>query len=860
MNLKSPQMKRLRLSLQVIAAITFILPTLSYAESRTHKIFTPLSTQLLDAKQWDLAKTELEKIVASNIVVGTSEELAQVHASLARCIQETQGATQEAELHLSRAIELSKNPRFRLTTFYKLASNQQTQAKHAEAHKTLETYIHEYNRFITPRSLRELHFLAATSALKQIPSKPELAVQHLNILLATPKLRESSPPSTSELSQLILQLPQPEITQVIDKALQQIQTPPSTLVLCFTVLSEQMKNPELNVSASVENLITKSNNSTRLPHYHSIALEYYLLKKETQRAQSLASSILSSENSEEISRQAAQRSIITLDFLDGKFNQVVRSTNIFLSKWPNHPPADHLRLQLAQAQITLLELSAATKTLDQIENPELSTQSKYLRAKILFLRNQFADSQQILEQITPEDSNTQLQCQSLLLLGRCHSILNQNQKALRTLGSAKELAQQQDLTSLEQEAHFEILAHLYQQIEKDETEHPRFHHEKIAEAYRNYLNRFPNSEYGCQMIHLAFDSLTELEAAEFAQDALKNAIAYAIQNEFEAGLENAFYHLSWLEIEKTQGASNLIKQLSSELNDTRNTCLLHALTNYYKLQLEQSRSSWGARLHHLAATRNIYANLQQKLTNNWLPSYLLNDLAKELNRSKTSAALSETLCQRAQQSSIPNQRALARLLQAQSARIDSNKISESTLALGVQSADFLSHNPTFSETALAEQLELLALSHNHAVFLTKATAFLKRFPVSSHKARVRLLIARSHIEQDQIDRAIPQLNQIFTNHTTQLEVSAPALNTLCTISWNRNNPASNGQASDKQVAYQLGHRYLNTIQSTPEWKRNTPEIKKELTELQQKVSTWEQSEEVTPVKDLLHQLYKSKFD
>ncbi len=284
------------------------------------------------------------------------------------------------------------------------------------------------------------------------------------------------------------------------------------------------------------------------------------------------------------------------------------------------------------------------------------------------------------------------------------------------------------------------------------------------------------------------------------------------------------------------------------------------MSSLFKTRRKQSRGSWGAQLHHLAAARSIYATLQQNLTKEWLPSYLLNDLVQELNRSKRSASFSEALCMRAQQSTIPNQRALAQLQQAQASRISRSKSTTSYTASAIQAAEFLGHSPTFAEAALAEQLELLSHAGRHKEFLIKARLFLERFPVSSHKGRVRLMTAHCYLEQNQIDLAIPQLNHIFTNHTTQLDVSAPALNALCTITWNRNMPANEGNPSDKQVAYQLGHRYLNTIKTTPAWQRKIPAIHKELNQLQGKVNAWEQCTEVTPVKELLEQLYHSRFE
>ncbi|WP_018970044.1 tetratricopeptide repeat protein [Rubritalea marina] len=826
------------------------------AQESQAKLLSPGALQALEAKDWMRAAETLQREVLAFDDATPAEKKATTYFALASCLVELD-LGDKATANFQQALKHTNNGSLRLRAQFQLAKNLLEQKQAEQALSTFQQYFREHNPLLSSRPLRESFFLAASAAIEA--KQTSLALEYLGKLLSTPVLISASPPTAKQFAALARQLPADAQSELLETALLKSKEVPSALGFTFELLSHYLKDPARNMSDALAELLNAAQQSQNLASYQSLALDYYISKQELPKAELLAESILATPQPSPAQQQAAWKAQTTLQFLNENYRQAVTIAERYLQQWPDASDADQLRYLAARSQVALLETSEALTLLQAISTPELLESTEYQMAYIYYLTDRYDEALDTLLELSSNPACKALKIKCLILLGQTYSVLEQNDKAQAKLQKAIFLAKEAGKSTLHQEAYFELLLHFSHAIETQELDNPASYHQKITENYQAFREAFPKSEYGCQIISIAYDSLVISDKQAEASKDLQARIDYAIEQQFEAGLDLAFRHRTWEHLSEAS-PNALLTELSKNLSTTAASCTLHALLEYYTINLEKQKTSWGAKLAYLASIRQIHATLQHQLSSEWLPSYLLNDLAGELNRSTRGATQSLPVLAKVKSNGTLEQRALTQMLTIQSKRLQDMPLKPGNLKQLGQNSQAYFHNPRFTEALELEFIEAQRHLKQHQPLTQAAASFLETFPQSKHKGRVRLLMGQSYQQNQLVDGAIEQYTHIFTNHTTQLEVSAPAMVELCKITWERNLPATENSPSDRQIAYQLGHRYLNLILDTPRWKKELPAVKHSLTALQDQVKTWEQSGEVTPVEQLLKELYESRFE
>lgn len=109
-------------------------------------------------------------------------------------------------------------------------------------------------------------------------------------------------------------------------------------------------------------------------------------------------------------------------------------------------------------------------------------------------------------------------------------------------------------------------------------------------------------------------------------------------------------------------------------------------------------------------------------------------------------------------------------------------------------------------------IEILYDQKNYAELTKQIRAYLK-YPSAAKDdiRRVEMLLAISYDKQDLKDKAIGAYNAVWVNSFENLDQSAPAIDRITDLIWERNNPAEEGLQdgkSDKQLAYETSFKFI----------------------------------------------------
>ncbi|MEO5917319.1 MAG: tetratricopeptide repeat protein [Luteolibacter sp.] len=114
--------------------------------------------------------------------------------------------------------------------------------------------------------------------------------------------------------------------------------------------------------------------------------------------------------------------------------------------------------------------------------------------------------------------------------------------------------------------------------------------------------------------------------------------------------------------------------------------------------------------------------------------------------------------------------------------------------------------------ALFRIVELSMAKGDFANAVEQATVYLNRDKSQSADfvPQVSLMLARSYQELKRTDEAINEYARVWSMHTEDLGISAPAMNNWMQLLWSRNRDAVDGAGpSDRQTAYKGGMKYLD---------------------------------------------------
>jgi len=150
-------------------------------------------------------------------------------------------------------------------------------------------------------------------------------------------------------------------------------------------------------------------------------------------------------------------------------------------------------------------------------------------------------------------------------------------------------------------------------------------------------------------------------------------------------------------------------------------------------------------------------------------------------------------------------------------------------------------------------IEILFAQGKHEELLTEVLAYLK-YPSAAKEdiRRVEMLLAIAYDRLDRIDNAIGAYNAVWVNSFENLDQSAPAINRITELIWERNQPAKEfvqEGKSDKQVAYETCLKYIRRTERI--YKKKRPELTNAgidaWEEIREKILEYEKDAEVKPL-------------
>jgi hypothetical protein len=162
------------------------------------------------------------------------------------------------------------------------------------------------------------------------------------------------------------------------------------------------------------------------------------------------------------------------------------------------------------------------------------------------------------------------------------------------------------------------------------------------------------------------------------------------------------------------------------------------------------------------------------------------------------------------------------------------------------------------DVTLLAQIRVLSSLEKWDRVGAKSRQYLESERLKKNRTQVIYYLAKSFDERGEVEDAIANYTLIFTSATGELPVSAPSVQRLTELTWERNTPAKGKNLSDRQIAYQLAQRYLALVEDQPEWRKELDPVASHLSSIRENVKLWEQSGEVESVEEILEQMRKGE--
>ncbi|MGJ8672947.1 tetratricopeptide repeat protein [Rubritalea sp.] len=470
----------------------------------------------------------------------------------------------------------------------------------------------------------------------------------------------------------------------------------------------------------------------------------------------------------------------------------------------------------------------------------------------------YASARAYGEQLVSSEPSVNLRVQAQLLLGKVLETTRERALAEEYYTSAYREAESNQLAELQAEALFYLVA--FYGREKIMGE-PNTEMAKALPYYDLFEQNFAQTEYRAQTLVAALPALNEAGRSKEVIEKLELVLQELISSGEEAGMQDTARAILWERINEGEEISEIRKELIDESASGGRfyiAIMRSALADIYEIGAEQAHLSWGRKMKFLALARGLRCGLLELPDSELLPTYVQLQLGGLLLDSKGAPSEAEEYFERASVSKVEERKLLARLGVAMSlAQQDVEGLNDSLSVLRDLEVRSEGDISLYSQVLLNQMLVLDQLG-KWPELEQKAQLYLAGKKLKKNRNQVHYLLAKSYDRQDLVEDAIGNYTQIFTAATGNLPISAPAVERLTELTWERNKAAEGGKLSDRQIAYQLASRYLSLIEDSPEWRKQMPEVQIHLLRIRENMSLWEESGEVESVEEILEQMRKGE--
>lgn len=528
----------------------------------------------------------------------------------------------------------------------------------------------------------------------------------------------------------------------------------------------------------------------------------------------------------------------------------------YLKRFPDGEFASSVHYFQAVSYARLGYLAKARAALAEVTTGDAQDHAQYELAMLDFEAASYQQVQIRLAAMKNLDLVPALQVQLDLLAARTSAVLREREAAESSYLAALSLARSSQLLDLEQEVLFYLIAFYGRENVAGE---PNLEMEKCLPYYDAFFQKFANSAYAPQVASVAIPALTLAGELERGIKTLQLVLQSASSASKEAGVRNAARTLIWAKIDSGIKLSEL--KLEFEAHPPSRFALVQwfALAEVYAAGLEQAHLTWGRKLRYDAILRGIYAELSLRAKTVALPSYIDLALAEWYLTDENFPHLARGHFESALESELIGQRMLASLGLAKSLRISAT-LPDLQHAQRILSEllERTQDDMPLLEKSMCESIEVLSQLESWDILTERAKSYLIENKFDYQRSRVWYLLAKSYDLRGLSEDAMANYSRVFAGYTRVLAVSAPSVARLSELTWLRNHPKTAEQKADRQIAYQLAHRYLSMVKDYPEWERQRIGIRDSLAAIGANVAAWEASGEVISVEQMLKEMRQGK--
>ena len=464
----------------------------------------------------------------------------------------------------------------------------------------------------------------------------------------------------------------------------------------------------------------------------------------------------------------------------------------------------------------------------------------------------YESSLEKLKKLLAGELDDELAVQVNLLAARTTAILRDRSTAEMHYLEALKLAQGNKFQVLEQEVLYYIVSFYGREEIAGE---PNLQMAQSLPYYDTFFEKFGESVYSNQVAAAAMPALKSVGQSNRGIETLTSTLKQSCKVMREPGMQEAASALVWARIEQGEKVANMLAEIDGD--DIYAQVRRFALAEVYAAGVDQAGSSWGRKLKYDALERAMYAEISANQPELSLPVYiqlvlgdwfLVEGFFPELALEQFDVS-----------ADLTSQQNRATLGRAKSLRlIGGNENLDKARSLLEPLVERSENDPDFHEKVRFELIEVHAESGDWDILTESSRGYLIDDKIVYQRARVSYLLALSYDKRGLVEDAIANYSRVFASFTRLLAVSAPAVDRLCLLTWQRNSPVTTNEAGDRQVAYQLAHRYLTLIEDYPNWEKSRLSVEPYLLNLEANVETWEASGEVVSVEQMLKEMRQGK--
>lgn len=512
-------------------------------------------------------------------------------------------------------------------------------------------------------------------------------------------------------------------------------------------------------------------------------------------------------------------------------------------------------MQVSESRWLEAEKLLAEMLADKGMDAELRNAAEYQLAAIDFSLARYDVALKRLESLSDAKAMDDKQRLDVWLLsGQVLEITRQRERAKIEYEKALQLAEKKALDDRGAEALFYLVAFHGREMIGGDT------NLEIAQAipyYERFMKKYSGSVYAAQTITAAMPAMVAASRGDEIFATAEAKIMELTGTKDAPGLEALISTYLWEKLE----SGEKLHDLTAKYLNTRpiSVFMVNGLLGVYEAGLEQSSSSLGRTMMYLGTKMQLLAVLEENRNSEVFPAYVAARMAKDMIESGRNLTAADELLQRVSPTALLVTRQSAAVSRA-SLLLKSGHPEDQNKAL-VMLRQVIAQQPTerqvfeYAYAALAEGLMQMKQWEELGAVTRE---YLEHQPFTSYRAKMSGYLGLAYDKRGLIEDAIGRYTGVFVNFTGEMEVSAPAVERLIQLTWQRNTPSKGKVPSDRQTAYHLGHRYLSVVEGTYVEGVLTSQAQKSLETIRQLVAKWEKSGEVVSVEQMLKEARQGK--